>query len=230
MTWWGSQVRSLYCPPLLHDYATIAALPHGNCRASSSAFLSRILLRHRGSRAGLRRRRHHVGGRDHGRSEQSIHGRAAAVVRIRRGQSTGAERGQWWDRAAQRRRRHRASGPERCRQCRRQWCTGRTARRIQCRGRTCAACRAAGSATTAAKSSIDAAIDAAFHAAPSRPTGVTIDAAASPRPDKVNLNLGSLPLEGVTPLLAPPVVAINDWIHLSADELEERYGPWGADG
>ena len=82
----------------------------------------------------------------------------------------------------------------------------------------------------AVAASIDAALDAAFHAAPSRPTGVTIDAAASPRPDKVNLNLGSLPLEGVTPLLAPPVAAINDWIHLSADELEERYGPWGADG
>ena len=75
--------------------------------------------------------------------------------------------------------------------------------------------------------SIDAALDAAFHASPLRPTDILLDVAEAPRPDgEININLGKLRLDDVTPLLDLPGTVIDDQITLGADELESVYGPW----
>jgi len=74
--------------------------------------------------------------------------------------------------------------------------------------------------------SIEAALDAAFHASPSRPSGIILDVAKAPSPDDVNINVGRLPLDNVKPLLELPGTVINDRVTLSSDELDTAFGPW----
>jgi hypothetical protein len=81
-------------------------------------------------------------------------------------------------------------------------------------------------ADAAVADSIHAALDAAFHASPSRPTGIILDVAQAPRPDDVNLNVGRLSLDGVKPLLDLPGTVINDRVTLSSDELDTAFGSW----
>lgn len=78
---------------------------------------------------------------------------------------------------------------------------------------------------------VDAALESAYRAAPSKPSHITLDVAAAPRPDDVDLNRGALALddEAVAQLGLDGRVA-DDSIRLSAAALEERYGPWGAEG
>lgn len=78
---------------------------------------------------------------------------------------------------------------------------------------------------------VDAALESAYRAAPSKPTHITLDVAAAPRPDDVQLNRGALPLDDelVAQLGLEGRVA-DDSIRLSANELAERYGAWGSAG
>lgn len=78
--------------------------------------------------------------------------------------------------------------------------------------------------------SIGAALGAAYHAAPSRPTGIILDVGAAPKPDDVDLNFGRLALDEVVPLLELPGTVINDRVTLSSDELDSAFGSWGEQG
>jgi len=78
---------------------------------------------------------------------------------------------------------------------------------------------------------VGAALESAYRAAPSQPTHITLDVAAGPRPDDVQLNRGSLPLDDeVVAQLGLEGRVADDSIRLSADELSQRFGPWGVEG
>lgn len=84
---------------------------------------------------------------------------------------------------------------------------------------------------TAIVEAVDAALESAYRAAPSKPSHITLDVAAAPRPDEVKLNRGGLPLDdGVIAQLGLEGRVADDSIRLSADALAERYGAWGVEG
>jgi len=76
----------------------------------------------------------------------------------------------------------------------------------------------------AAAESVEAALEAAYRASPSEPTGITLDIAEAPKPDEVELTSGSLPIEEVADEAGLPWA--DDEIHMSSAALEDRYGPW----
>ncbi|ANJ28509.1 hypothetical protein [Agromyces aureus] len=76
----------------------------------------------------------------------------------------------------------------------------------------------------ASAESIDAALEAAYLASPSEPTGITLDIAAAPKPDEVELTTGSIPIEDAADEAGLPWA--DNEIHLSSAALDERYGPW----
>lgn len=78
---------------------------------------------------------------------------------------------------------------------------------------------------------VEAALESAYRAAPSQPTHITLDVAAAPRPDEVELTRGALPLgDDVVAHLELEGHVADGSIRLSADALEERFGPWGVEG
>ncbi len=77
--------------------------------------------------------------------------------------------------------------------------------------------------------SLVAALDAAYAASPSSPTSIQIDVARAPKPEDVELALGGIPVSGPAEAAGLDQYRLNNSIELSASDLEERYGRWGAE-
>lgn len=77
--------------------------------------------------------------------------------------------------------------------------------------------------------SLQAALEAAYRGSPTALSGVSLDAAAAPKPSTVSFHSGSLRLRPLEDALKVPGRMSNDTINVGRDDLEEFYGP-RADG